>query len=399
MADYITPQIDPADDDPAAIAGDAYALMQDRIPGLTFPDAAPETVLIEGASIEHAETRRAARETFDTIARFFGETTFAFPPIDAISATVSSTWVVTHTLGYLIPAGTQITLESADGSRVGFEVVSDVTITPGQSSTATGEVDLVALEPGADGNGLSADPVPEETLDVLDTITITGTTSGGQDAETEQQYLDRFARRQRLASTHLVLPEDFAAFARDWVDPVFGQPVARATVKDLYNPADGTSNNPGMVTLIPIDAVGQPLSAGEKAALKASEEALLQTGFVVNVADPQYTTVTITFTATSYPGYDTAAVEAEAEAAVLAFIDPARWGLAPFGDIALWLDEPAARRDDIFGILDRVQGLRHVTALTINGSAVADLTLGVSNATPVGLPAAAPTSTVAGTVT
>jgi hypothetical protein len=400
LPDYITPLVDPADDDPQAIAADAYALMQDRFSGWEGSDADPTVVLIEATAIEHAETRRAARETFDIIARFFGQTVFSFPPIDAIPANGASTWTFTDTDGHLIEAGTQITLQALDGStRVGFEVIEDVTVPNGNAVTGTGEVLLVAVEPGDDGNGLSTDPEPEELLDVLDAIVIEGTTSGGSDAETELEYLDRFARRQRLASTHLVLPDDFTAFARDWTDDVFGQPVARAAVKDLYNPADGTSNNAGMVTVIPVQVDGTALSAGEKTALKAAMEALLQTGFVVNIADPEYTTVTITFTATVFPGFDTAIVQADAEAAVLDFISPAKWGDPPFGDLRLWLDQSKVRRDDLFGVLHTVRGLNDVTALTINGSSSADLTLTITNAHPVGLPAAAPTSTVAGTVT
>lgn len=373
--------------------------MADRIPGWEAQDGTPETVMIEGSAIEDAETRRAAKETFDTIARWFGTSVYQVPPRDPIAATVTSTWTLTHTNGGTIFGGTQITLEGVGGERRGFEVVEDVVIPFGNAATAGGEVELVAVEPGADDNGLSVDPQPEEILDDLDSIAIVGVTAGGADGETELEYLNRFTRRQRLTSPHLVRPEDFEAFARDWEDELYGTPVGRALAFDRYDPADGTEGdgNEGIVTLVVQDVAGLPLSTGEKTALKAAMEALLWTGSVVHIADAEYTVVTITFTATSYDGFDPAVVEAEAEAAALAAITPAAHGLPPFGDVPLWVNEPAIRRNEIIRVIENVRGLKDLTALTINGSSTADLTLATTNAHPAGLPDVS--STVTGTVT
>lgn len=400
MPEYLRPEIDEADTDQASIQAEMEARFIELVPDYEFNNLDGLRYVFEVDAGEHAETRLAAvgeGQTFDRLARLFGRGVYQVEPRDPSSATAASTWVISHTDGYLIEAGTEVTIPGLDGQPVGFQVVTDVEVPATQSSTATGEVALIAIEPGANGNGLLAGAEPEETIPDITSITLAAPTAGGSDGETDTEYLGRFTRLRTIEKPSLVLPADFELWAVLWEDDVHGSPVDRAVAKDQYNPADGTSNNVGMMLVTPITAAGGALTSLARAALKANYEANLQTGSIVHVADPLFTTVTITFSFTAYPGFDAPTVKAAAEAAVLAWLHPSQWGAGPgTGEAPVWYDEPKVRRDDVFGVLDRVPGLRHVTALSINGSTTLDLTLTVTNANPVGLPNGA-TSTAVGT--
>lgn len=405
MAEYFRPEVDAADTDATSIQSAMEARFVELFPGYVFNPADGLRYVFEAVALEAADTRLVATgegQTFDQLARKFGERVYGVIPKDPNAATASSTWTVNHTNGFLIEAGTEVRIDGVDGEPVGFEVVENVTILPGGSTTAVGGVALIAVEPGAIANGAFSNAEPEETIPSIVSITLTAPASGGSDGETDEAYLARFALLRSIEKPALVKPADFEVWATLWNDFTYGTPVARAVARDMYNPADGTSNNVGMITVIPIGFQGQALSAPIKAALKANYEASLQTGAVVHVQDPNFTTVTITFSFTVYPGNDPATVKAAAESQLLQWLHPSNWGRGPApegigqGIGATWYNEPAVRRDDVFEVLGAVPGLRHVTALIINGSASADLTLTITNANPVGLPNGT-TSTAVGT--
>ena len=79
------------------------------------------------------------------------------------------------------------------------------------------------------------------------------------------------------------------------------------------------------------------------------------------VIDPTYTDIDVVFAAKTESGYDTAAVEAAAEQAVLDFLSPARWGLPGYGDRRVWVDTPKVRFQDIVTVLNNVPGLDYWT--------------------------------------
>jgi len=386
MPDYIAPVIDDADDDPQAILAQMVALLQERVAALTgqtliLPDGSPWLLTLEAAAIEHAETRRAATgagQTYDRIARWLGRTAFLIAPRDPVAATGVVTFTAIDTSGpYTVPAGTQLTLRGLAGDRVGFETADDAVIPAGQ--TVSPAVEIVAIEEGDQGNELQADPQLEDRWDFLASegpVAVLAPTSGGSDGETDDEYLNRFARTQRRMADQLITPDDFSAFARD-----FFADGGRALTLPLYNGSTGASNVPGMFTVVPIDPDGLARSQPQMTDLKAAIDARLLTGVVSHVIAPTYTTINVTFTATSYPPYQPDAVQEAAILAVQEFLSPARWGLAPYGDEPVWLNEPTVRVNDLIGVLERVDGLRHVTALTVNGGTV-DITL----AGPAGLP-------------
>lgn len=374
MPEFIVPPIDDAGTEQTAIQSQMEERFATLIPGWEAQDGTPERALLEGVSVEIAENRRIVGEMLQAASRWLASSVFQFNRQEAVSATAESTWTLTDSDGHVIPAGTQITVAGLDGSRVGFEVVNDVTVAAASSSTAAGEVDLIATVPGEDGNGLQADAQLESFLSFVNTITLTTVTAGGQDEWDDQTFLDAFVRFARRFSPRLVLPDHFVLFALDWEDDTYGSPVERAIVFDNYDPVAATYGHTGELTLSAIQADGTSISAGARTALEAALEAEAISGFNVHVVAPTYTTVNVDFTITVYDNFDTAAVLADAEQAVADFLSPATWGAPPFGEQAGWIDEPVVDIGTLEGVIKGTDGVRRATVVEINGG-TADITL------------------------
>lgn len=360
---------------PSEVQAAIEGTFADAIPGWEAQDGSPERALIEGVSIPIAENWQKAAESLQVSARWLASSVFQLDQHDAIPAGAPSTWTLLDDDGHTIEAGTQITVAGLDGSRVGFEVVADVTVAPGSTSTAAGGVALIATEPGAASNNLQADAQLESFVSFVDTVTLTAASSGGVDAEDDPAYLDRFVRFGRRFSDRVVLPEHFVLFALDWDDPTFGSPVERAIAYDGYNPADSTSNNPGMLTLSAIKADGTSIDSGDRTALKAALEAETISGFIVNVVAPTYTSIDVSFTITVYDTFDPTSVLAAAEAAVTSYLSPELWGVPPYlTDTTGWIDEPVIDIGTLEGVIKNTDGVRRATVVQLEGGSV-DVTL------------------------
>lgn len=319
----------------------------------------------------------------------FGQRVLRVPALDATSATGTAVFTLTDTDGHTIPAGAQL-----DVNGVGFETTIDLVVPAGQS---TGQVPIVALNPGSAGSGLLS---PVELVSPsyvwVDSVALTGITTGGTDGETGEEYADRLADELPTLSPKAILLEDFAALARRDAE------VFRALAIDNYVPA-GPGGVPaaqtgvaGAVTVAVQNQIGEAVSQAGKDRVTSA----LADGRVLNldvyVIDPTYTGIDVAFTAHCYAGYDPSTVEAQAVQAVRDFLFPATWGNPAEGDRNEWVDEPIVLRNDLLGVLYRVPGIRHVDTLTL---AVHGNALGTSDITLTG-PAALPRAIdVNGTVT
>lgn len=363
---------EPLDSDPVAIAAEAYDYIQARIPGWVPAEGNLEVILVEAWAQAIAELRDIETDVRDQIFRYLGANLHQIAPVDASSATGQSTWTMIDNLGYTIEAGTQVAIPATGSESVGFEVETEVVVPPG--STATTGVTLVAIDPGAAGSGLSGTPQLVDALEFVAAISLVGITTGGVDAEEDSVYLDRLVAELQLQSPRPILPADFAQLARR----IGG--VDRAVALDGYNPATGTFNNERMVTVVGVTSTGAALSSTQKAQIDASLQAMREVNFVVNVADPTYTTVGVTFSAVAVSGFDPVSVRTAGVAALDGYLSPANWGTAQFGDSRLWFNTRVVRYLEVAAVLNGVEGLDYITALTINGSA-ADLAL--SGAVPL----------------
>lgn len=362
----------PIETDPDALAQEAFDNLAISIPGWTPPAGGLATFIIEESARMAAEARDVASDVPIAIFRWYGASVMGIPPIDAIHATVTSTWTLTDTLGHTIRAGTQVLIPKGD-EQVAFVTVSDVTVAAGASATAAGAVQLVAVDAGAGANGLSGTPELYDALTFVQSIALVGSTSGGVDAESDDAYLDRLAAELQLMAPRPILPRDFEVFARR----IAG--VERALAIDGLA-ADGvTYNQERTVAVVLVDAAGEPVTAAVKTAVDADLQARREVSFVVHVLDPTYTTVKVSFTARCHTSWDPTDVQARAVTAVQDYLSPAKWGLPTTGDQRLWVNATKVRRLELAALLDRVEGLDYVETLTLAAGAgaldVLDVTL------------------------
>lgn len=386
MTEFITV---PIETDPDELSQIAFDYIETNFPGWQPNPGNLDTIFIEAVARIIAEGRDVASDVPLAIFRYYGASIAGIPPVDAAPATVTSTWTVIDTAGYTIPEGTLVGIPATGDELIPFAVQSDVIIGPSFSSTGVGEVVLVQVldidQGGSEANGLSSTPELIDILAFVSTITLVGSTSGGLDAESDTDYLNRLASELQLLTPRPILPRDFEVLARE-VDGV-----GRALAIDGYNPGDMTYGNERMIALALVDDVGADVSAGVSTAVEDSLEAQREVNFVVNAIDPTRTAIAVVFTAVSYRDFDPAVVELAAEAAVADYLDPANWGKPKFGDQQLWIDTTKVRMSEIFTVINNTEGLDYVTSMTINAGTI-DITM--SGVAPMPTPGA-----ISGTVT
>lgn len=291
-----------------------------NLPGYVPREGHLDVALLEVIGRLLTELRLASSQVPLAIFRYLGKSLFGIAAIDAASAIATSTWTVQDTAGYAIPSGTLVAYQLASAQQAYFRTVDTITIAPGLTSTASGEVLIRSLNPGAAYND-----IPPGTLQLVDALSyVTSVTAitpsaGGVNAETDPEYLDRLRQELQLLAPRPIIPNDFAVFARR----IAG--VDRSIAIDGYNPDNGTYENERMVTVAVADEQGNAVTAPTKAAVQAYLEANREANFIVNVIDPTYTTVNVAATVHALPGYDPVVVRQSCVTAIKAYLNPKNW--------------------------------------------------------------------------
>jgi len=222
--------------DPGTIIDDAIDQLTSTLAANGFAGWMPsdgnlEVILLNTVAQIAADIATAAGQVPSAIFRAFGTKLENVAYGAGAAATLATTWTLADTAGHTIPAGTYVTV-----ADLGFTVQTEVDI-PSGSSTA--DVLLVAGDIGTLYNGLSAPIVPVDQLDWVLSITPTGTSSGGADAETDTDYEGRLATQLRLQAPRPITETDYAAMALSVPSTVVpsGVVVGRATAIDGYDPS------------------------------------------------------------------------------------------------------------------------------------------------------------------
>ena len=357
----------PVDRGPDQILDDIITRLQDLHPGWEPHRADLVTMLAESVAFVTSMVLGVVSDTRDSLYRRAGLAIFGVPEIPAAPAVAVTTWTVQDTSGYAIPQGTEVGYLTSTGDTMIFRTTADVVIPAGQS--AASGVEVTAITPGSQGNGLTGPVLVSSTTPWVTGITQAFPTSGGEDGETDEEYLARLPREIEVQRTP-VRERDFQAVAMR----IPG--VGRAVAIDGWNTGSDTLGNEKTVGVVVATTDGLACSTDVKAAVKTAIEAVREVNFIVGVTDPTFTSVTVTYAATAYPGFTTADVKARVDAAILGFLSPATWGM-PTWEAAIdggqWLNEPVVRVNDVVAVIDSVQGVRAVTSVQINGGG--DLTM------------------------
>jgi uncharacterized phage protein gp47/JayE len=377
MSDYIDYAVQT---NPDALATEAFDYLQAAIPGWAPNAGNLEVILVESMARMVAEARDVASAVPRSIFRYFGNSVMGIAPTDDTAALGNTTWVARDNAGYTIPVGTQIGMRAAGDELVAFKTSFEVVIPPGSTSTAAGAVSVSAAVPGSLGSGLGGVAELIDSLDWVSTITMVGVTTGGEDAETDDEYLNRLAAQLTLLSRVPILPADFALFA-------LNQPgVGRALAIDGYNPSNGSLNNERMVSVVVTDINGEPLSNINKTAVLLAIDAVREVNFIATVIDPTYTIIDVSTSFVPNPSSDPDTVRQNVEDAIEAYLSPANWGTKVFVDNPdnTWYNTSVVQIYELVTIVNNVAGVDRVVTI---GAAISGGTIAASD---ISLPGVAP---------
>ena len=342
------------------IASDASVLAQDAKDQLTSVwvgwepnDGDMEVVLIEALAPMAQNALEVAAQVPAGAFRAYGTKLIGEPYQAAVAATGQVTFTAIDNAGYESDDLVQL----AQGSQA-FMTDIPVVIPAGSTSVT---VDVTALTPGEAGNDLTGDLDLVTALPWVDSTVFVGSTADGIDAEEDDAYQDRLARKLQLSAYTLVTGRDFELLALD--QPNIGRAMAIV----------GTAR---AVTVAVANVSGNTVSSADKAALVALYGDYRQVNTTYTVVDPTYTTVGVTFTVKAYPNIDVTDLKARCEAAVAAWLNKATWGNPGRGTSEQWLNTTIVRVDKVLDVLADVDGVDYVvrSSVLINGSN-ADLTL------------------------
>ena len=357
-----------------------FDYMATQFPGWTPSEGQLDTAIIEAVGSEAADIASLTTEVPKSIFRYFGAKLMGIIPIDAVAAIATTTWFATDTLGHIIPAGSQVSITDSDGNVMPFVTLSDIQIVAGTSQTSTGQVVVVAVVPGADSSGVGTIGTNIDSVDVftwLDHIRQDTVTTGGVDAETDDDYLNRLSFELMLNSPRPILPGDFAALAPN-ADPV----IQRATAIDGYNPSDLSSGNQRMVAVVALDANGVGVNSTIRTEIQVYLNSLRELNFIVNVTTPTVSLIDVTTTLTVLKGYAVTDVHDRVVAAIQTFLSPALWGVDPSddpNDPVSWLNTTKVSYLELATAINQVPGVALITALTLGlhggGLSSADYTM------------------------
>jgi hypothetical protein len=365
-------------DDPDALIETAVDYMEASIDGFVARPGNVETVLIEGNGQIAAEVVQQAATSPPVAFAYAGQALYGIAPHAATPATATATFTfAADTPAVMIPAQALISVPHPSGDRVVMTVDDDVVAPEGGGDVSVG---VTALDEGADANGAFGAAELVDTIDGVESIDVT-TTTGGVDAESDEDYLDRLADALTILAPRPILPNDFAVMARQ----VPG--VGRAVALDLYQPgtddniAAGQPGGPLVVEGAPVNAGagvnnvprcvttaitaddGQPPSQTLMHTVWATIDAAREVNFLAYVIAPRYTAIDVQATVHPYPGYLDADVIAAAEAMLAQWLDPGVWGsqATSTGDPGdTWTADNVARIYEAVDWLNRAVGVYYV---------------------------------------
>jgi hypothetical protein len=294
--------------------------------------------------------------------RQFGTQLLALPYEPGSAAAAVAQITATDTSGYVLPAGTQITL-TLGAVQVGFQTVSSLQIPAG---SLTGTVPVAAVLPGSAFNGATNPAATVAQIDWVASVSVLTPSSGGVDQETDDDYQARLAAMLQLLAPRPITAADYATMALSFI-PAPGsteQEVGRATAIDGYDPPSGTYGNEREVTVCVTDPNGIALNAATMSAVAQWLTSLREANFLVNVVAPNYTTVYVACTVVATAGYPATVVQANVQAALLNFLTPANFG-TPSQMVSGWENTTNVYLSVVESVVQGAAGVDHIPAGTL----------------------------------
>lgn len=348
------------DKSPTDIVAAAQTTLQSRIPDWIPSSTNIEVMLLEALAIEVSETvfsiNRVPENVLRALIALYGVVADPGAP-----PTVDLTFNAYDTDGYVIPAGTEVSILTSAGEYISFFTDEEATIASTTTSvtvgsTATSYTNIAnGLPIGTEGELIN----PIEGVETVETATIV---TGGDLPETIDSWTERGVQRLARLSDTLVIAKHFTQAALE--NPL----VFRANTVDNWNsnasPPTTPGNDPGYVAVV-VYGDGAALTTGQKAAINTDLSQRANANLVINVIDPTITTVNVTASVKVLAGYNQTTVLNAVKSAVEQYLNPATWA---------W--SGSVRRNELIVVMDKVAGVDYVGTITAPSS---DVTLGNGN--------------------
>lgn len=266
-----------------------------------------------------------------------------------------------------------------------FKLLSKVLILPADVATAARRVAGVARATVIDGYYPGVNEVQRLSFtgtpsSGTSTLTYAGqTTTGVTITETATALQARLEALSNIAPGDVVvtggpLP---APIDVEFTGTLAKTNVAQMTVTDSMTGGDlvvatvtagaaATSNNEKTVAVYAIDDAGANVSSLVKAAIAAELDARREVGFLFYVGDASRTQVKVSVTVVAWPGVDATGLQTSISGVLTDYLSAANWGLDPLdSDPGIWLNETVVRRLELVSLVDRVEGVKYVSSLTL----------------------------------
>ena len=355
--DYI---LEPLDTDPESILQDYVDYIQNFFPDWRPSEGQLDYMLARFFALKIAVTADMASRVARSIFRYFGNTVVGIPPFDATFAQGSATFpIIDSSVSHTLAADTLLAITDSNGDIQMFSVDSDVSHAIGATSITA---NYTAVESGSPANALTGTVQLIEGADWLNNGTTVAPTAGGEDAEDDETYLNRLTSNFSLMAPRPILGPDFALISQN----IPG--VWRASAIDNYLPGPPPVTNAAMaVAVCAIDNNGNAVSAQTKSDLDAYLQSMRQQNFIVNVLDPQYSTIDVTYTAVKVPGADPEDARTQANNALKSYLSPNVWGASNYPtEIRAWYNQPVVRYLELTTVVENVAAIDHLTNLTFS---------------------------------
>lgn len=334
----------------------------DGVMQAAYPSWSPEgmdftTEFRSAVSVLYADVAELATRMGEEVFRYYGRGVAALPPTEETLAFGTATFTAQDASGpYVVPEGLEFTGRSPLGEALAFRTIAEA-IVPNGATTVS--VAIEATLEGADYNGVTGAGEFSEYVDYLTAVVFDAPTSGGEDREGDEPFLDRLGDELEIQSARPIKPWHFEVLARR-----FG--AHRATAINGLDPIANTTGNAATMTVAMVDEAGQALPGGDMTSIAAQLQEMREVGWSVFAIGPTFRTIGVAYAATSYPDADPATVKIAADAAVADYLNAATYGQREdTGESREWLNEPTVRFLEIAERLQRVEGLRFVDSVLI----------------------------------
>lgn len=344
--------------DPDALTQVGIEYLETVIPGFEARPGNIETVLLEANAQIAAEIVEQVSPVDPLIFAGIGELIDVVPE-QATPATGTATITFAAEATLLYPAGSLIAVPGPTGDPIVFATDDDALAPEGGGDV---EVGVTALEDGTAGNDCFGESEPIDVVEGVETIVVSNT-SGGADDEESDDYLSRLSEAMPLVAPRPILPEDFAAMARQLPG------VGHAFALDLYQPASseggaGTPRTgstevdvPRCVTVVVTDESGG--DPGDPILTSVFEylDARREVNFLVYTIPPFPQPIDVAVEVERFAGYTDDEVEAAVLAEITAWLDPMTIFNDPSGE---WVGDDYVRTSELIERAGRPESVRWV---------------------------------------